>query len=60
MKRKTNSTHEATARKVQQSEGMVLADPQDREAFVEALLQPPAASHRLKAAAWRYRSITVG
>ena len=43
---------------IQRYEGMVLTDARDREAFVAAMLAPPKASARLRAAAARYRDAT--
>ena len=52
------SAREAAERTIRQYEGMVLSEPRDQQAFAAALLQPPAPSRRLKAAARRYRSIS--
>jgi uncharacterized protein (DUF1778 family) len=48
------SADDAAARAIQEHEVWVLAD-RDREVFVRALLNPPAPSARMKAAAQRYR-----
>jgi uncharacterized protein (DUF1778 family) len=48
-----SSLHEAASRAIQTYEVMRLAE-QDREAFVNALLNPPEPSDNLKAAAKRY------
>ena len=37
---------------------MVLTDPRDQAAFVEALLNPPAPGRRLRQAFRRYRNLT--
>ena len=50
------SAREAAVRTVRQYEGMVLSETRDQEAFAAAVLQPPAPSRRLKAAARRYHS----
>jgi len=47
------SADEAAARTIQEHETWTLTG-QDREAFVNALLNPPAPSERMKAAAQRY------
>jgi len=49
------SADDAAARTIQEHEVWVLAG-RDREVFVSALLNPPAPSTRMKAAAQRYRS----
>jgi uncharacterized protein (DUF1778 family) len=43
---------------IQRYEGIALTDVRDREAFVAAMLNPPAPSARLRAAAARYRNAT--
>ena len=48
------SADDAAARAIQEHEVWVLSD-RDREVFVRALLNPPAPSARMKAAAHRYR-----
>ena len=48
------SADDAAARAIQEHEVWVLAG-RDREVFVRALLNPPAPSARMKAAAHRYR-----
>jgi len=50
---------QAAAREtIQRYEGMVLSDPRDREAFVSAMLTPPAPTSKLRAAAARYLKAT--
>ena len=49
------SADDAAARTIQEHEVWVLTG-RDREVFVNALLNPPAPSARMKAAAQRYRS----
>ncbi len=46
---------EAARETIQRHEGVVLTDARDREAFVTAMLAPPAPNARLRAAAARYR-----
>ncbi len=48
-----SSLHEASSRVIQSHEIIRLAE-QDREAFVQALLNPPEPNSNLKAAAKRY------
>ena len=48
------SADDAAARAIQEHEVWVLSD-RDREVFVRALLNPPAPSARMKAAAQRYK-----
>jgi len=43
---------------IERYEGITLADTRDREAFMTAMLRPPTASARLRAAAARYRGVT--
>jgi len=50
------SAHAAALETIERYEGMVLRDPRDREAFVEAMLKPRAPSRTLKAAAARYKA----
>ena len=50
------SADDAAARAIQEHEVWVLSD-RDREVFVRALLNPPAPSARMKAAAHRYRRL---
>ncbi len=50
-----NSAREAAHRTIERYEGLVLADPRDQAAFVNALLRPPKPNARLKAAVRRYR-----
>ena len=40
---------------IDRNEPLTLVDPQDREAFVDAMLNPPMPSVRLREAAQRYR-----
>ena len=49
-----SSVLEAAKRAIQDHEMMMLS-VQDREIFIEALLNPPEPSHRLRAAAQRYQ-----
>jgi len=51
-----SSAQEAAAKTVRDYEMMTLTG-RDREAFVSALLDPPAPGKRLRAAARRYKSI---
>lgn len=50
------SAREAARSTIERYEGMVLVHPQDREAFVNAMLAPRAPSRRLQEAAARYRA----
>jgi uncharacterized protein (DUF1778 family) len=50
------SAHAVALETIERYEGMVLRDPRDRKAFVEAMLKPRAPSRTLKAAAARYRA----
>jgi uncharacterized protein (DUF1778 family) len=52
------SAREAALETLRRHESLVLSDPRDQAAFAAALLQPPAPSRRLKAAARRYRTLT--
>lgn len=49
---------DAARETLQRYEGMVLNDARDREAFVAAMLSPPAPNAKLLAAAARYRKAT--
>jgi uncharacterized protein (DUF1778 family) len=40
---------------IDRNESLTLVDPRDREAFVDAMLNPPMPSARLREAAQRYR-----
>lgn len=53
------SAREAAERTIERYEGMVLTDPRDQAAFVDALLNPPAPGRRLQKAAGRYRQAGV-
>ena len=53
-----SAAREAARNTIQRYEGMVLTDARDREAFVAAMLAPPAPNDRLRAAAARYRKAT--
>ena len=53
-----SSAREAALETIERYEGMVLSDPRDRAAFVNAMLKPRAPSDTLKAAAARYRAAT--
>jgi uncharacterized protein (DUF1778 family) len=44
--------------KLDRNEPLTLVDPRDREAFVDAMLNPPMPSVRLREAAQRYREMT--
>ena len=50
------SAHEVAARTVREHEVMILSG-RDREAFVAALLDPPAPGKRLRRAARRYKGM---
>lgn len=52
------AAHAAARNAIQQHEGMVLTDRRDREAFVTAMLAPPAPTAKLRAAAARYLAAT--
>jgi uncharacterized protein (DUF1778 family) len=53
-----SAAREAARDTIQRYEGMVLTDVRDREAFVSAMLAPPAPNDKLRAAAARYRKAT--
>ena len=53
-----SAAREAARDTIQWYEGMVLTDARDREAFVAAMLAPPAPNDKLRAAAARYRKAT--
>jgi uncharacterized protein (DUF1778 family) len=48
----------AATEKLDRYEDLTLVDPRDREAFVDAMLNPPIPSVRLREAAQRYREMT--
>jgi uncharacterized protein (DUF1778 family) len=48
----------AVTAKLDRYEHLTLIDPRDREAFVDAMLNPPMPSDRLREAARRYREVT--
>ena len=48
----------AATEKLDRYEDLTLVDPRDREAFVDAMLNPPIPSVRLREAARRYREAT--
>jgi uncharacterized protein (DUF1778 family) len=50
------SAHEAARSTIERYEGMALVHPQDREAFVNAMLAPRVPSRRLQEAAARYKA----
>jgi uncharacterized protein (DUF1778 family) len=52
------SAREAAQRTIERYEVMVLRDPRDQAAFIEAMLNPPAPSRRLRRAFQRYRRAT--
>lgn len=52
------SAREAAQRTIERYEVMVLTDPRDQAAFVDALLNPPAPSRRLRQAFARHRRAT--
>lgn len=52
------SAREAAERTIERYEVMVLTDPRDQAAFVDALLNPPAPGRRLERAVRRYRRAT--
>jgi uncharacterized protein (DUF1778 family) len=51
-----SSARAAALETIERYEGVVLTDPTDRGAFVDAMLKPRAPSDNLKAAAARYRA----
>lgn len=53
-----SSAREAAQRTIERYEVMTLTDPRDQAAFVEAMLNPPAPSRRLRQAIQRYRRAT--
>ena len=53
-----SSARDAAQRTIERYQGMVLADPRDQAAFVDALLDPPAPGRRLRQAAQRHRRAT--
>jgi uncharacterized protein (DUF1778 family) len=52
------SAREAAQRTIERYEVMVLTDPRDQAAFVDAMLNPPAPGRRLQQAVRRYRRAT--
>jgi uncharacterized protein (DUF1778 family) len=50
-----SSAREAAIQTIERFEGLTLTDPRDREAFVTAMLNPPAPGKTLREAARRYR-----
>ena len=52
------SAHAAALETIERYEGMLLRDARDKEAFVAAMLKPPAPSRTLKSAAARYKAAT--
>ena len=52
------SARDAALQAIERYEHLTLIDPRDREAFVDAMLNPPTPSARLRAAARRYREAT--
>ena len=53
-----SSAREAAQRTIERYQVMVLSDPRDQAAFVDALLKPPAPNRRLRQAMQRYRRAT--
>ncbi len=53
-----SSAREAAQRTIERYDVMVLTDPRDQAAFVNALLNPPAPGRRLQQAVRRYRRAT--
>ena len=52
------SAREAAQRTIERYEVMTLTDPRDQAAFIEAMLNPPAPSRRLRRAFQRHRRAT--
>lgn len=52
------SAHEAALQTIERLEHLTLIDPRDRDAFVNAMLNPPTPGVRLRQAARRYRAAT--
>lgn len=52
------SAHEVAIQTIERLEHLTLIDPRDREAFVNAMLNPPTPGARLRRAARRYREAT--
>jgi len=52
------SAREAAERTIERYEVMVLTDPRDQAAFVDALLNPPAPNRHLRRALQRHRRAT--
>lgn len=53
-----SSAREAARRTIERYEVMVLTDPRDQAAFVDALLNPPTPNRRLRRAFQRHRRAT--
>jgi uncharacterized protein (DUF1778 family) len=52
------SARDAALQAIERYEYLTLVDPRDRAAFVDAMLNPPTPSVRLRDAAQRYREVT--
>jgi uncharacterized protein (DUF1778 family) len=52
------SARDAALQAIERYEHLTLVDPRDRAAFVDAMLNPPTPSVRLRDAAQRYREVT--
>jgi uncharacterized protein (DUF1778 family) len=52
------SARDAALQTIERYEHLTLVDPRDRAAFVDAMLNPPTPSVRLREAAQRYREVT--
>lgn len=52
------SARDAALQAIERYEHLTLTDPRDREAFVDAMLNPPTPNDRLREAARRYREAT--
>lgn len=52
------SAHEVAIQTIERFEHLTMIDPRDREAFVNAMLNPPTPGTRLREAARRYREAT--
>jgi len=52
------SARDAALQAIERYEHLTLIDPRDREAFVDAMLNPPMPSAKLSEAARRYREAT--
>jgi uncharacterized protein (DUF1778 family) len=53
-----SAARSAARKMIRRYDGMVLTDSRDREAFVNAMLAPPAPNAKLRAAAARYLEAT--